>query len=135
MRRLVKGTSFQRAARPTVFSLAWHAAGALCLANAALVLASMPLAEQARIAEQTVIVSAVVAIAFVLTGLLVLKIAGRMLEIHRLQPPAAAAPALADAMRGLLTSLIVAGIALDAILGLVAVAFLSRIGQGFAIFG
>ena len=110
-------------------------AGALWLVDAGLVLVSMPLASVARISVQTVIVSAAVAVAFVLAGLLMLRIAGKARDVCRLQPLASLEAPLADAMRGLLTGLILAGAALDVILVLVTVGLLGRIGEGFAIFG
>lgn len=55
--------------------------------------------------------------------------------VCRLQPREATVPALVDALRGLLVILITTGLSFAAIMGLVAVAFLRRIGEGFAIFG
>lgn len=129
---VLKNTSASGINRLLLFRLAWWFGGALWLANAVLVLASMPLARHA-ISEQTTMISTLVAIAFSAAGFLVLRIAGQVSDICRVQ--VAEAPPLAHRLRGLLTSLIVAGFAWDAILLLVGAAFLSRIGEGFAIFG
>ena len=131
----LRSARFPGTIRLPLFRLAWGMAGALCLLNAGLVLASMPLARRVSIAVQTGIVSTVVALAFVSAGILVLRIASQVSAVGRLQPPETTAPTLAHSMRGLLTSLIIAGTVLDAILGLVAVGLLARIGAGFSIFG
>lgn len=132
---LLRNTSFRDAVHLPLFCFAWCVAGGLCFVNAGLVFASMPLATIARISQQTVTVSAIVGIVLAAAGLLVLRIASQVLAVYRSQPREPMGPTIAGPLRGLLTSLILAGIALDAILGLVAVAFLSRIREGFAIFG
>ena len=119
----------------TVFRFTYRAVAVLCFLDASLVMASLPLAHRARISEQAVIVSAIVAIAFVLVGLLVFRIAGQVSTLCLLRPPETGLPTLAAQLRGLLTSLVWAGLMFGAILGLVTLGLLSRIGEGFAVFG
>lgn len=122
-------------ARLACFRATCFVGAALCLLDAGLIVASLILADHVRISRQAVIVSLIVASAFLLAGLLVLRIAGQVSKICILQPPEGTVPALTDVLRGLLVSLITAGLWFAAIMGLVAVGFLSRIGEGFAIFG
>lgn len=132
---MLRNRSFRGAVRLRLFCFAWRVAGGLCFVNAGLVLASMPLATIERVSQQTVTVSVIVAIVLVAAGFLVLRIASQVLAVHRSQLRESMASTIADPLQGLLASLILAGVALDAILGLVVVALLGRIGEGFAIFG
>ncbi len=131
----LRNANFQRPTRLLLCCLAFRVAGVLCLANGVLVLFSMQLARQAAISATTTTVSIIVAAIFVLAALLALRIANQVSAIGQQQLPEPMAAKHAEPMRRLVTSLLLAGTAFSAVMGLLMVALLGRIGQGLAIFG
>ncbi len=133
----LRNANFQRPSRSLLCCLAFRIAGVLCMANAALVMISMPLARQMAISGSTVAVSTIVAFAFALAGLLALRIARQVSALDQVQLnlPEPVASHHAGLMRRLLTSLLLAGAAFATIIGLSSLGLLGRIREGFAIFG
>lgn len=117
------------------FRLTCYVAAAFSGLNACLVLASLWLADRAPVSEQAVIVSVIVAIAFFSAGWLVLRISSQFANLCLRVPPEFPRSDLEAPLRGLLISLLTAGLVFAAITGLMTVAIVSRIGEGFAVFG
>lgn len=119
----------------SVFRFTYYAAACLCLLDAVLILASLPLADHLQISKQALIVSLIVAFVLFAAGFLVFRISFRLSNVFLLTLPGPAAPGLASNLRALLIDMTAAAMVFVAIMGLTAVAFLDRIRQGFAIFG
>lgn len=119
----------------TSFRVTCFVAAAFSGLNACLVLASLGLADRAPVSEQAVIVSIIVAIAFFSAGWLVLRISSQVSNLCLQVPPEFSRSVLATHLRGLLISLLTAVLVFAVITGLMTVGIVSRIGEGFAVFG
>lgn len=119
-----------------IFRMIYAGAALLAVAAAALIVASLFIADRAPQSMRFLGVSLVVGAVFVGIGVLLLGIRRHVAAIAALAHSRQGAVAqLATHVNRLLALLLAGGVFLFAVLGLLAYAILARIDQGFAVFG
>ncbi len=106
-----------------------------CLFDAVLIPLSLVLADHPGLSDPALIASVSIAPLFLVIGYAAYRISNNVQSVCRLLDEGRFNSELSNNMRGLMTYLIVAGLILSAAMGMIALAFIGRINEGFAIFG